>query len=343
VVRPAPSTVRLSSVRVRDPAGGLPWTVRVGAAGDGTRCVTVGQVRGRRLGIQTRDGGFRPLGPAADGQCGQVVDGGAGADAPLVGLRDVARVTGRRVRATVVFGMAAPGATSVRVLMPNGRVRRAELAPDGSFVAIVPGEPRQAQPIVDVREGSAGVHVSFQLGRTLPDPEAAGRPWTLRAGGAGQRVVDGRPVGPVPPTCFGLHPVAPFVGADTRMPAVCGARAGRWATVTPLRTGARGRFVVGREPRRVEWSGLPSRTLVAIRSPGLRGLVTLRARGRTWAVRRVGTESVGRRGGDTISMGLLPGIVRPEDVVVTLQRGAGRPAALPVEEVALQDDRGERR
>jgi hypothetical protein len=339
VVRPEPSTVRISAARAADPAGGLPWTVRVGSAGDGTRCVSVGQVRGGRLGIEGPTGRFDALGADADAGCGQLEDGGAAAGVPVVGIRDLAALTGRRLRATVVFGVARPGTDRVRALLPNGRVVRASLAPDGSFVAIVPGEPRQAQPIVDVRDGSGGVHVPFHRGHTLPDPDPAGRPWTLEAGNDAPRD-RGRPAtGGADEICFRIHPVAPFVGWDRRTPAVCGIRPGAGATVTALRAGARGRFAVGRTPVPVDWTGLPTRTLVTVRIPAARGVVVLRARGRAWAVRRVGSAVTGRKDEDGVYLGLLPGVVRASDVRVDV-RGARSTTSLPVRQVDLLTDGG---
>lgn len=342
VVRPAPASVRLSTVRAADPAGRLPWTVRVGSAGDGTRCVTVGQVRGRRLGIQTRNGGFRPLGPAADGQCGQVGAGGAGAAAPVVGLRDVRTTSGRAVRASVLFGVARPGTDRVRALLPNGGTVVASLAPDGSFVAILPGEPRQAQPIVDVRRGSAGMTVRFDVARTLPDPDPRGRPWNLTAESDFGRRVGNRSVGATSSICFRLSPVGPFLGWDTKMPRACGVPGRAWAAVTRLRSGTRGEFGVGRLRRPVDWAGFPTRTLVTIRTPGLRSLPVLRALGRTWALRRAGTAGPGDGRDDAIYMGLLPGAVAPEDVRVSVQQGAGSPTALAVRRRDLVDERGGR-
>ncbi|WP_022930089.1 hypothetical protein [Patulibacter americanus] len=342
VVRPAPTSVRLSTVRAADPAGGLPWTVRVGSAGDGTRCVTVGQVRGERLGIETAEGRFEPLGPTADAQCGQIADGGAAAHAPVVGLRDVRAVSGRAGRFTVLFGVARPGTDRVRALLPNGRTVVASLAADGSFVALLPGEPRQAQPIVDVRRASAGATVRFDLARTLPDPDPRGRPWKLTAESDLGRGTGNRTVGATNATCFRVSPVPPFVGWDTKMPRACAVPRGTWAAVTRLRSGARGEFGIGRLLRPVDWAGLPTRTLVTIRVPGTRSLPTVRALGRAWALRRVGVAHIGGSRGDAVYMGLLPGAVEPADVQVSVQRGAKAPTAVPVRRRDLRERRGVR-
>lgn len=332
VVRAQPATVRLSPVRFADPAGGRPWSVRVGSAGDGTRCVTVGQVRGRELGLERRGGRFVPLGPGADAQCG-VAPADPAHDVPLVGLRDVHGLTGRRVAATVAFGVAAPGTTDVRALLPNGRVVRAMTAPDGSFVAVLPGEPRQAQPVIEARRGGARTSVSFQRWRVLPDPDPTGRPWALEASNLGPRGRDGRPLGDPDPRCFRIYPVPPFVGWDSRTPGACNVRAGTWAQVTALRTGVRGTLRLGALPVPVDWRGLPTRTLVTVRGPREREVgngvtvthdrVALRAAGRTWALRMVGGDGRTPTDPTALYMGWLPGAVRAKSVRVSIRRGTG--------------------
>jgi hypothetical protein len=78
VVRPG--TVELSPIRVADPAGGLPWGLRVSSTTRGLGCLQVGRVLNGQLGVLGRDGAFHndgrfhplPVSLNGPGQCAQL-------------------------------------------------------------------------------------------------------------------------------------------------------------------------------------------------------------------------------------------------------------------------------
>jgi hypothetical protein len=57
--RSRPASARLLPISVPDPAGGLPWGMRIVRTTRGLRCVQVGRLLGGRLGVLGQDGHFR--------------------------------------------------------------------------------------------------------------------------------------------------------------------------------------------------------------------------------------------------------------------------------------------
>jgi hypothetical protein len=173
---PRPGQLALAGLRVADPAGGLPWGVRIysprvhgASATQGLRCVQIGRVLGERLGVIGEDGAFADDGlfhvlPAEpEGGCttaGSILVSqayiaasaftGAGGCAAVSGVASpTARAQRRAVRARplcspadlrlVIYGLAPPRATAVR-LHGLSRVATEHLAASdyGAFIFVLP-------------------------------------------------------------------------------------------------------------------------------------------------------------------------------------------------------------
>jgi hypothetical protein len=188
---PKAGQVALAPLRVADPAGGLPWGVRVytprraaSAAAGTLSCVQIGRVLDNQLGVVGEDGAFGddglfhvlPVEPLTDcihastailypGYIPASAFTGAGSCvAPLLS-GSLSPATSRRVVAgfracpmkdlrLVVYGVANPGATSVR-LTSSSRVvsERLVAANRGAFIFVLPAAR------VDASHGQ--VHVTF--------------------------------------------------------------------------------------------------------------------------------------------------------------------------------------
>lgn len=202
-------SVRVSSLRVADPAGGPPWTIRTARSAGGQRCSTVGQVDGRRFGIVGLDGRFRTL---ADG----IVDACADAAGPgpwLAGARTLAGAAGR------------PGVTLVSALLPErpagavvrtaGGTRATPAATDdgGALLAVVPGDAAELRPeLVARRAGGGTLRIPFVRTRETLVAGPRSR-WRLEASGTPRRRA-----------CVQLVEDVPESGSATpaRIPTACG-------------------------------------------------------------------------------------------------------------------------
>lgn len=124
-----PADVRLAVVRVPDPAGGLPWGVRLYTSRLGTPCVFPGQLRGERLGA-VRRGRFVPYPDRVGGACasrpGQHL---------VVAMRRTAEPD---VGRAILYGVADRTVSSI-ALESAGGSRRVPIAPDGVFLHVARG------------------------------------------------------------------------------------------------------------------------------------------------------------------------------------------------------------
>jgi hypothetical protein len=156
-------------LRAADPAGALPWALRVARSRTGLLCSTVGQVRTREFGLVGLDGRFRTLADGVVDGCGQ---------RPIIGARVFDAPRPADVR-TVVNGVAGPALRSVSVVAA-GRRRSVAVGPDGSFLLVLRGYPEDIG--IDVRLSfSGGRHETYSFGRSgfvVRDPGAAGA-WKL--------------------------------------------------------------------------------------------------------------------------------------------------------------------
>ena len=124
---------RIASVRA-PAAGAQPeWTVRVSRPKPTSVCVTVGQLRARKLGLAGSDGRFRELPPGTADACG------AGS---VLAARPV------ESGATVVGGVAGDGLRSVRI-EEGGAPVAVPHSPEGAFVYVT--DPTRDKPVVSLR------------------------------------------------------------------------------------------------------------------------------------------------------------------------------------------------
>jgi hypothetical protein len=183
---PKPGSVVLTPLRVRDPAGGLPWGVRIytprrgapGASG-AVSCVQIGRVLDGRLGVIGEDGAFDndglfhvlPVEPLADcvhaatfiafprryiaasaftGADSCVLPTMRGGDNPTT--QPPRAVAGERACAiadlrVVVYGVATLHATSVRLSSTSGVMTEHLVAADrGAFLFVLPAVGVDANP-----------------------------------------------------------------------------------------------------------------------------------------------------------------------------------------------------
>lgn len=130
--RAAPGTARVTAVRSADPAGGAPWTLRLAASPSGLTCTTVGQEVDGAFGLVGLEGRFRPFSEGVDG-CGDAARG------PIAGARVFDAPNRKDVR-TVVYGLAGPKLSGVRVFTATGS-QNVPVGPGGTFVKALRGYP----------------------------------------------------------------------------------------------------------------------------------------------------------------------------------------------------------
>lgn len=220
---PEPGTTWLSDVRAADPAGGPPWTVRVGRSGDGLVCLGAGQVQGTDFGVRGLDGVFRTNPPEGNDGCGPAPTDGR----PVVALRTFAGASASSPdgATTVVYGTGGSAVRLVTVTTGDGTKHAVPVGRSGTFALAIPGWPEGIAPSVRLLQKGGAVRL-VRLGPEdyLPDP--GGRyGWTLWPVFA-VLLPDGRPA----EGCVGLVP-----GRDGgRGHPVCVPRTGTPAILAPL-------------------------------------------------------------------------------------------------------------
>ena len=117
----APAAARTLTLRVADPAGGLPWGVAIYEGATGEPCATAGRARGNSLG-EVSGGRFRPYAADRVGACGDLT------------REKLFYATASHPGRTLVFGRVRPG---VRSLTAEGR--SVELGRGGSFLLVYEG------------------------------------------------------------------------------------------------------------------------------------------------------------------------------------------------------------
>lgn len=130
---PRPATTTLEPIRAGDPAGGLPWGIRVATAPAGETCQAVGRVLDGRLGV-LRGRVFRELPATHADTC---VTLGPRTLAPAWSQYPGPNVSARGAR-TVVHGLAGPGVTEV-IVEGLGGTRRLAPSRRGAFVTVYEG------------------------------------------------------------------------------------------------------------------------------------------------------------------------------------------------------------
>ena len=187
---PKVGAVALAPLRVADPAGGLPWGVRVytprraASAASALSCVQIGRVLDNRLGVVGEDGAFGndglfhvlPVEPLTDcihastailypgyipasaftgaGSC--VAPSLNGSLSPATNRRNAAgyRACPTKDLRLIVYGVANPGARSVRLTTSSGVVsERLVAANRGAFIFV--------RPASGVNAGHGQVRVTF--------------------------------------------------------------------------------------------------------------------------------------------------------------------------------------
>jgi hypothetical protein len=152
--RPAADPGVVPDSATPDPAGGLPWAVRVFSNDRGLDCVTVGRLRDGVLG-RVQAGAFRPLPPTAAGACNDL-----GHEPLLAALQGFPQDGGR----TVIYGLARDrGPVSVQA---DGRTIALRPHGQGAFVAVLRG--LRHGPLVVTTRTAAGNIARAQL--TSPTP-----------------------------------------------------------------------------------------------------------------------------------------------------------------------------
>ena len=150
-----PGTVRLSAARLKDPAGGPPWTVRVARSPTGLVCTTIGQLRDGVFGIVGLDGVFRRIPIAIVDHC---------SSNPWWG--DDRVVTGRRPQDTrTIVAQWAPKASRTPTVVEigqdsSGRAIWARYASDGVFMYAIRGYGEDQPGPGMLRGGEGFVHDS---------------------------------------------------------------------------------------------------------------------------------------------------------------------------------------
>lgn len=183
---PVPSSSTVAAVRSADPAGALPWALRIARSRTGFVCSTVGQHDGRRFGLVGLDGRFRTLAEGIVDGCGQALDNAAS----LVGARvfDAARAADVR---TVVYGVAGDELRSASITAAGTR-RDVEFAGSGIFVAALRGYPEDLALTVALRfdDGHVERHPFGTSGFVVPDT-AGGRAWKIDTFAFGRAIPQG--------------------------------------------------------------------------------------------------------------------------------------------------------
>ncbi|MCW2994431.1 MAG: hypothetical protein JWQ18_1926, partial [Conexibacter sp.] len=164
---PIASSVRLSPVRVADPAGGPSWGLRTLKTTRGLGCVQLGRIYDGRLGVLGQDGAFagdgrfheRPPGVLSPFDCqtpdavGHTFLAGVLHGLPASGLMegcDHVRRSGPNACPAqdlriVFYGVLGPRATAVTYRDEAGRVRvQRTVGPDGAYLVVL--RPSAAHP-----------------------------------------------------------------------------------------------------------------------------------------------------------------------------------------------------
>lgn len=134
---PARSDTKLSALRVPDPAGGLPWGVRLYTSKLGLPCVLVGRVKDDHLGVPS-GGRFLRYPLDAPGLCSDSKD----EHAAFAVRRTSTPAPGR----TLVYGVVDRTVSSVVIHPEAGRSQPVTVADDGGFLLVEasPGAMRSA-------------------------------------------------------------------------------------------------------------------------------------------------------------------------------------------------------
>jgi hypothetical protein len=141
----------LTDSAAQDPAGGLPWAVRVFVDARGRECLQLGRLRDGALGV-VESGQFRRYEGRPNGPCGDL------GQTPLVTAVDQRTLPARR---TVVYGLSrARGSVVVRL---GGRTRRIRPGALGAFVLVYEGMVDLTGATVTVRSGPG--RKTYPLGR----------------------------------------------------------------------------------------------------------------------------------------------------------------------------------
>lgn len=208
---PVAAASSLSPLRVADPAGGLPWGLRIVKTTRNTGCVQVGRVLNGKLGYLGQDGAFgndglfHPLPDSVldDASC-QPLDGAgrlfiamSAHGIPASGSARDCLVDRRRHKATgeaakypprcpaedlrvIFYGQAGPRATAVSYPNAAGQLRRARTAgPDGAYLVVLPvaaGHSTTGTFVPTNSPGSGLRSVSYEDSPTcqIPDPRRLG-------------------------------------------------------------------------------------------------------------------------------------------------------------------------
>lgn len=129
-IAPDPHDRRLSSLRVTDPIGGPPWSVRLYSGAKGRQCIVLGQVRHDELGM-VRLGGFHPYPANVPGTCSP------NASQPLIFVQhEIGSVLGAR---SFVYGVVNREVGALALRGRDGPSESLPIAPDGTFLVVRKG------------------------------------------------------------------------------------------------------------------------------------------------------------------------------------------------------------
>ena len=136
-LRPRPETAELDPIRVPDPAGGLPWGVRLSISETGQRCYAIGQVMDREIG-RVVAGQFHALPVRGPGRCADLTRGpfSIGVEQRTSGAHGAAR--------TIIAGVAGSAVAHFDVTVA-GQPQRLEPSRSGVFLAVYGPEVRPQQ------------------------------------------------------------------------------------------------------------------------------------------------------------------------------------------------------
>lgn len=216
---PAPGGARLLPLRVADPAGGLPWGMRIVHTTRGLVCLQIGRVQNGELGELGIDGAyhddglFHPVPPAV-----LPVDAGSGvagsSSCQLAGRTFSGSLDGLDRNAATSSGVAAGdqreisygllGAHALSITYTTRSGQRTTPVQAGTGAYLVVGV--LATPQVENMSGSIGVD---QLDARRPNPIGALSAITYRFGA---RICEDSPTSPTPDACprpnvaFPVHP-----------------------------------------------------------------------------------------------------------------------------------------
>jgi hypothetical protein len=131
--QPKPGSERLDSDLAADPAGGLPWGVRVARNAQGLPCLAIGRVLDGKIG-KVRGGVFHASPLNGSSHCAPAPD--SGAKFTFDARPD--SVTGDQ--RMIVYGQAAADVSAIEIASPSGIVRMHPGAM-GAFIAVYAGMP----------------------------------------------------------------------------------------------------------------------------------------------------------------------------------------------------------